>query len=349
MSRLNVPVCLEVRGSIFGRRCREIGIWGLVIVQLSVGAPPVSYYPAVYESAQDSGRLIVFPLNRSKYFLPVPGLHGGVVYGSDGRTVYVTTAERREIPGGGGRLGTVAVPGLFKVDLESGHVAAISGSTEFLYILAFAVSQRQDRVVVSGHRWSPGHDTCGLYMVSVPNGEVDAVFASSNCDKLPYGAISLAPDGKRAVTVRGGRLDILDLVSGSDTPWKDTGDRFWRAEWSPDGKWIAALALTGGARGNDGGSRTVLLDPSDPARRRDFDGNNDKEAVWSPDSRSLLHAVWSPRPKPSVADCLTLETLDIDTGRRQAIETSRCQLSSNSIGWISSDLLPLGSVAPSRK
>jgi len=145
---------LESPGGFVGRRCREVAVWGLAVAQISMAAAlPAPYFPAVYEGvSQDSGQLIVFPFSSSKFYVPVPGLHGGIVYGSDGKAVYVTSAERREIPGAVGRFGTMSVPGLFKVDLENGRVAAVPGSTEFLYILSFAVSQRQDKVIVSGHR-----------------------------------------------------------------------------------------------------------------------------------------------------------------------------------------------------
>jgi hypothetical protein len=306
---------------------------------------PGTYSPAVYESTStEVGRLDVFPFDGPEFSIPVAGWHGSVVYGFDGKVIYATTAERIVNPGEPGRAAVTQVPGFFRIDLDPMRVSRVPGSTEFSYILQFSLSQRQDKALVSGHRRSPGHDSCGLFEVALPSGSVRQVFEAAGCSSSLYGAISLSPDAEQAVTVRQSQLELLDLVKGTEKPLEGTGEKVWRASWSPNGKWIAALVGTADSGGmNDGGSKTILIDPSDPTHRREFQGKSDKEVVWSPDSRYLLHAVWSSKPKTS--DCLTLEAMDVETGKRSVLGASQCKVSNASIGWVSSTLQPVGGPA----
>jgi hypothetical protein len=93
---------------------------------------PGAYSPAVYESTStDAGRLAVFPFDGPEFSIPVPGWHGSVVYGFDGKVLYVTTAERIVIPGAPGRSAVTQVPGFFRIDLDPIRVNMVPGSTEF--------------------------------------------------------------------------------------------------------------------------------------------------------------------------------------------------------------------------
>ena len=106
----------------------------------------------------------------------------------------------------------------------------------------------------------------------------------------------------------------------------------WGASYSPDGKWIAALQLA-----PPGHSKTILIDRQDFSRRRDLGGSEDDEVVWSPDSRTLLHAVY--RPACPSRNPLALETIDIETGKRFIPKESICNAGAGrDIGWVSTKI-----------
>ena len=62
-------------------------------------------------------------------------------------------------------------------------------------------------------------------------------------------------------------------------------------------------------------SETVFLNSNDPDQRREFQERNDKELVWSPDSRYLLHILCSLRPSVRIARHLKLCEQALSQGR----------------------------------
>jgi hypothetical protein len=94
--------------------------------------------------------------------------------------------------------------------------------------------------------------------------------------------------------------------------------------WSPDGRWISAIK-------DDG--RIVLIDSDDTERRRDRGPAGGGPVEWSPDSKYML----APRSQLRCALSLyfeSLEAIEVETGKRILIKTSRCEVGPGWSGWI---------------
>jgi len=97
-----------------------------------------------------------------------------------------------------------------------------------------------------------------------------------------------------------------------------------RAVWSPDGRWIAISS-----RGH-----ILVMEATDLSRRKKLgpSGVNDR-LIWSPDSKRLLFAVRDRRCFLQ-DDLESLAVVDVETGKRQIIESSRCMVTSSAVGWV---------------
>ena len=87
----------------------------------------------------------------------------------------------------------------------------------------------------------------------------------------------------------------------------------------------------------------VLIDTTSFSRRRTLGSAGALAPAWSPDARYLL--LW----KYCLFRCgfsldldppATLETLDLQTGKRKTIRNSRCQINNASTGWVSKEIEP---------
>lgn len=131
----------------------------------------------------------------------------------------------------------------------------------------------------------------------------------------------MSPDGQRAIIKAGKHLNLVDVNSGEVRVLKETSTDTQSA-WSPDGRWIAAVS----------NGRITLLDSHTAARSRKL-GSAGDALVWSPDSRCLLLR------KSSLSCALTLygtslEVVEVETGRREQIKSSRCTITAGRLGWM---------------
>jgi len=258
----------------------------LALSNRAIGADVDSSYSAeVYRSEgflTGRQRLLVFPLGGDAVTIPLPIPLGWVEYNASGTALYVKTIQQ-SLPGSravspGAQSGTVA-PGLFKIEFNPIRVSLVPGSADFLELRGFVVSPREDKIVLAGLRLEGRQYACGLFDLAMPKGEPRRAFDKATC----WSPDSLSPDGQTGVGNSGWDLVLVDFATNTTRPLT-TGERLTRSRWSPDGKWISA------ARHESPRIRTVLIDPSDPSRRRELGGTNDGEGViWSPDSRYLLH------------------------------------------------------------
>ena len=267
-----------------------------------------------YASRPNGSYLLVFPTNSRSFSISLPAVLRRVVYGADGRSLYAEAAGR---------------PGITRIDFNPLRLTALPGSDKFVVLRGFAVSKGGDKALISGRR-SDLTNTCGIFELNLATGLLRPVFAGPDCRAgSPWRVLDLSSDGTEAlIRDADGRVDSLHLASGSLTALDKEA---WLASYSPDGKWIAELWLGGPHTP----SKTVLVDRSDLTRRRDLGGVNDDEVVWSPDSRTILHAV--PRPTCSSQNPVAIEELDAITGARSIAENTACQAgASRMIGWLSS-------------
>jgi hypothetical protein len=284
----------------------------------SIGQIKVSPYPyegANYVSSPQSDALRIFPSKRNAITIAFPFRLRTEMFGPDGKSIYgIIIADRKTND-------ARDQSGLSKVEFNPIRVSPVPG-TIGLNIRSFAVSSRQDRLVVSGNLHNAN---CGVFEILLPDGKIRQVL-SYDCHNLwDWVDLSLSPNGEQAVATVGSNIDhdlhleLIDLVHGTT---KSLGDEFCLGAWSPDGKWI--VVRKSGPR-----DELSLLDAVDFSRRRALGGVVVLAPEWSPDSRYIL--VWS----GSLFRCglyadldgpSTLQTLDIQTGKRSTIQSSRCQI-----------------------
>lgn len=134
--------------------------------------------------------------------------------------------------------------------------------------------------------------------------------------------LSLSPDGERAVARHNDRVELIDIAGGTAEPLRED---FFIAAWSPDGKWLAALE-----RGEKG--HTILLDAKTLTPVRVL---GPSELDWSPDSQYLLGMKQHDWCGPYSG---TLETINIETGERTTIKSSKCHVNQATTGWVRADI-----------
>ena len=302
---------------------------GLLVVMVLVGSPACStsnfkvgahsYSAVKYLPETNGDALRVFSSEGSATAINLPFRLGRVVFAPDRRSLYGTNAEG---------------PGLSKVEFNLVRLSPVPGTTGF-FIKSFAVSGRQDKVVISGRRSDPDGGGCGVFEVLIPAGDARQVLNSDCRYRWAWDSLSLSPDGEQAVAEVGSNtdhdlhLELIDLAHGITKP---ISSEFWVGVWSPDGKWIAALG--------NGNHNLVLIDAHDFSKRRKLGSTSRIKPEWSPDSRYLL--LWDHPLRCGIGIDLdppaTLQALDVESGERSMIRSSECKVVFGSTGWVSNDI-----------
>jgi hypothetical protein len=292
-------------------------------------AEPVSFSPAALMSRQTTGNraeffIAVFPPAGKQFDISLPFIPRWFAYGPSGRSVYATALVDT------GRGSVTTQRGILKVELDPVRVSNIEGLDAFYSLGPLAVSQGEDLVVSGGAKGNYPAGSCGVYEIRLPAGDVSAAIETSDCRAgSPWRVLSLSPEKMEALISANRSLALLDLAKGSIT--KIEG-QLSKGSFSPDCKWIVAIQIN-----NPNPPKTILIDRSDLTKRRDLGDSEDSEAVWSPDSKFLLRAVY--RPACPSQNPLALETLEVQTGKRSLIKESICNSgSSRQIGWVRSDI-----------
>jgi hypothetical protein len=204
--------------------------------------------------------------------------------------------------------------GVIKVEFGPTRKSIVPGSAGLS--VAFLTVAQSGRVFVSaGDR---RNHQCGAY-------EIDSDTATHHPVRVgdPPGCAGasgpISPDGKEVLSRDGEHLSLLDLNTGA-TQSLGAG---W-GSWSPDGRWIAV----------SGQRQIVLIDAMSPSRRRNLGASGvDDHLVWSPDSKRLLFAKQERRCF-LLGDFENLEVVDVETGKRHAIQSAHCAVTSSAVGWI---------------
>jgi DNA-binding beta-propeller fold protein YncE len=277
----------------------------------------------------DSHGLTVFPFNGKAFTIPLPFVPRLVAFSPKGNAVYAIK------PRGVDRQNVSAI---VKIEFHPTRVNRVWESLD-LEISSFAVSMREDKLVIAGRPRNRAERTCGLFEISLPGEKVRRILESSDCrNGAPWDEISLSPDGERAVAADGRDLELIDLANGTV---KSLGSEFSTgtlragASWSPDGKRIAVMESANAGR-------VFLLEPSDLSRQRALhSGYHQMTPVWSPDSRYLVRSRLQLRCGISFDEDppFTLEIVDVESGKRALIRGSSCKMEGGSTGWLSTDLV----------
>lgn len=295
---------------------------GLVMIfaQRGVQRPGSHSYSAAFIKEKT---LVVFPFDADEVTIPLPIKVGAFTYTPDGKSVYSNAPSFVDR----------TASGLLKVEIKPTRLSAVPGSLGFGVVYSVAISARQDKAVISGRYRQADADACGVFELNFASDVVRKVIANDDggCDYLSaWTAISLSPDGSHAVArERRGEIGLIDINAGKvQAQWPGT-----TAAWSPDGKWIATVDFTEQLG-------IALIDPNNVFGKRRGLGHTDIPTIaWSPDSRYLL--LWKSEAQcaPYLGYFGTFEALEVSSGLRTPIKSSRCKVNLMTGGWISNEVL----------
>jgi WD40 repeat protein len=283
------------------------------LMALQCAAPPVraqrkALAPAFYDTGpftpglEGPSSLHVFPLDAPRFILPLPFQLGAFAATPDGDALYATRSSWVQ----GWRE-----QGLYKIEFGPTRTVKVAGSDGLGSIKALAAS----RVKIVASMFYPNEAglraRCGLYELTLSTRDIVQIVPTSDCkDESFWDSISMSPDSRKVAAVREHRLEVIDTETKAV---RSLGDGFYAVAWSPNGRWIAALEASG--------HHTILFDAVTFDKRRTLPAT---EVIWSLDSRSIL--VSRIRPLRCLGELGTLELLDIESGRRNTIRSSVCQI-----------------------
>jgi WD40 repeat protein len=284
-------------------------------------SPASRTFNAAWIHAGDHGlQLTLFPTTGPVATIPLPeGLLGSLTIGAlspDGNAIYVPSMD-----------------GVTKIELKPPRQSIVRGTAGIGTIWHLTASQRSGTMFVSGIVNTPRGTECGTFKIE-PETETPRKLLTGTFPECGGGGGEVSPDGSQVMGYSGGDLCMIDLTSGAvqavrglkgltrdDVTWKG------QVAWSPDGQWIAATL----------DHRIILIDAKDPSKRKRLGSSGDGRVVWSGDSRHLLLLASQARCVLTFGYFESLETLDIETGKRNAIKNARCNISGGWIGWIDRD------------
>lgn len=288
----------------------------------SLGANNDRFCPAlIHPGDRGTGLLLIlFPIVGPKQTVTLPhGLPSSITvnkFSTDGRAIYVQ-------PAGYGQL-----DGIIKIEFRPVRKNVVLGSAGFGTIWSLTVL-RSGLILVSGNSKTRGE--CGTFEIDPAVGTSRSLLAGRfpGCGS---GGGAISPDGTRVLGYSRENLTIIDLrdqtikaidgipgrASHSDVTWPHL------ATWSPDGKWISVTPTSGDI---------VLIDTSDTSRRRNLGPTDGPPAVWSPDSKHLLLSKSESRCS-QYQYFQSLESIEVATGKRQMVRSSRCEVGPGWFGWL---------------
>jgi len=293
------------------------GRWGLP----GVRADSPSWDSAwIHPGSNGAPVLTLFPLAGRKTTLDLPGgLPPNLTlnrFSRDGRAIYVQRASEPSagvIKIGFKPLRETTLPG--SVGLGTvWHLTELPGAADF---------------AVAGISTNPRE--CGTFEVDT-NTRVLRTLMSGPYPSCGGGGGEVSPDGKRAARFANQKLVLNELGTGSVhvidgiESRASESDASWirNVAWSPDGRWISVVTDEG---------KIILVDSDDTNHRRNLGPSRGPFIVWSPDSKHLLLL------KSEFRCALylyfeSLEILDVETGKRTTIKSSRCEVGPGWVGWI---------------
>jgi hypothetical protein len=253
--------------------------------------------------------------------LPLPsGLPASLTlnaFGPDGKAVYVQRAD-------------FSFEGIIKIEFKPARQSLVPGSAGLGTIWHLTISRPGGQIFLSGI--DKNLRRCGTFEIDPDAGTFRTLLVGAYPD-CGGGGGAISPDGKRVLSHVGEELSVRNLETDSNEvvhgipggPSQSDGTWPYKATWSPDGRWISTILR----------DRIILIDATDTSRRRNL-GHGSVPVVWSQDSKSLLLSTSQLRCAPSLY-FESLESLDVQTGKRSVIKSSRCEVGPGWFGWIDSD------------
>jgi hypothetical protein len=305
-------------------------------LQIANAAAP-SFCAAYFHPDGDGHLLTLFPTDGGEVMVPLPpGLPrgAGAIFGPAGKNIYVVNGS------------SFHPEALREIQFGPLRESVVPGTAGFGAIWHFTVAQPSGHIFISGAlhplalpplRTDP---ECGTVEIEPDTGAQRKVLAG-HPPGCGGGAGAVSPDGKRAITYSGGELGVVNLEGMAIQPIKGLGDRIGPNEvrwgsldgthvtWSPDGKWITIIL----------DRKLMLIDASDTSRRRRLGSLNNGTCVWSPDSKYLLLGKSHLRCALAYGFFESLEVLEVATGKRTIIKSSRCKVGVGAVGWVDPEVV----------
>jgi hypothetical protein len=292
-----------------------IASW-MALVQSETQRPENTNYSAAFIR---NDKLVVFPFEGKEVVIELSVALGGMSYSASGQSIYGIVSQ----PGSAKNLAAVRIKPI--------GVRFLPGLDSFRYINAVAVNTTEDKAVVSATYERDPALPCGLFNLDLKTGQIEYIIGNigGGCDYLSsWNHLSLSPDGRRAVgTASKGHLGLTNIKERRiERLWSGTS-----ASWSPNGKWIAATSF-------ENYMQIELIDARSGSKRRGLGTDDTGELQWSPDSRYLLVSKTGLSCGWSMGYAGTLEALDVETGQRLSIASSRCRVNLMTTGWVSDEV-----------
>ncbi len=282
---------------------------------------------AAYFETAGPGVLKLFPVSGSEMLVPfsdkLPRDFYPITVGPNGRVLYGESLT----PGSG--------KGIWAVQLRPLLVRVVPGSIGLSEIWHLAVSEETRRLFVAGPSKYTRMGDCGTFEIDPTEGGF-RVLLSGKFPGCGGGGGPISPEGKRALTFAGGKLEVIALETGAVHVIDGlgagviSGGITWVSgcDWSPDGRWIACVR-----NGN-----IILVNSDNSRERKDLGRSGSLQPRWSPDSRTILIS------KPEVGCGLgyggSLELIEVYTGKRTRVTSSRCRVGSGMLAWVDTDSVP---------
>ncbi len=296
-------------------------MWGTACWGQQLLSPGSRTFNAAWIHPGDHGlQLTLFPTTGPEIAIPLPeGLLGGLTigaFGPDGNAFYVPSRD-----------------GVRKIELKPRRQSIVPGTAGIGSIWHLTALQSSGILFVSGIASTPQGTEYDTFKID-PDAETPRKLHTGAFPECGGGGGEVSPDGRQVLGYTGGDLCVIDLLSGTgkavlglkgltrdDVTWKG------QVAWSPDGQWIAA-ALD---------HEIILIDAKNPSKRKRLGSSGDGRVVWSRDSKNLLLLASQARCFLTFGYFESLETLNIESGKRSVIKNSRCNISGGWIGWIDRD------------
>jgi len=305
-------------------------MWALVIVLIAVLARSLgtvhaaspSYCAAYFHPDGDGLLLTLFPVTGPEVNVPLPpGMprSSGVIFGPDGKAIYVAL----------GYVGLTNPEPFRKVEFGPLRQSVVPGTDGFMSIWHFTVSKPSGDIFISGIL--PKRGGCGTFEVDPSTGAVKTlrVGAYPGCGG---GGGVVSPDGTRILDYVNDGLQVVNLETGVAQAihgikrGQKEGNWGSAVTWSPNGQWVSAVLSDG---------KILLIDSSDMSRQRRLGPSHSGFVIWSPDSKYLLLQKSQLRCLSFDSSFDSLEILEVETGRRTIVKSSRCNVGpAGGVGWL---------------
>jgi len=283
----------------------------------ATGTAQASYTAATLNvfSSTDQEWLVLFPATGQEIKVPLrPGLEGQFVFlGSNAdATILYGGIPPSGIPG-------QDFAGLKELQFNPVRERIVPGSVGLGNISNLTVSREPGKFFVSAWTMRSGTEERGDFEIDSNVG----AFRPLRLSRPPDWGGPISPDGKTEIHTSGHNVSLIDLATGTSVA---IGTDIKWPEWSPDGRWIAAVVRDAG----------VIIDPRNPSEKRQL-GKADGPMFWSPDSKYLLLQKSQISCWPTLYG-VSLEILNVETKKRSVIKSSHCNvLGGTSMLWINRD------------